>query len=344
MNFKKWVVMVLALVLALAMVTGCGPTDNGEGTEGNGDENPAPEVIKLRLGTNLPAQHTLTVGYQAVADAVKEKTNGQIEISVFPSEQLGKEKDVTDAIANNTGDMAVIGPGEMARRFAPCLIFDAPYVFDGADHLLAFANGSEGKKLWDDQAEQTNIRNLGMIYYGTRQVTSNTKAMSPSEMAGLKLRVPDQPMPLAYGKGLGAKPTPMAFGEVYLALQQGVVDGQENPVPTIVANKFNEVQDYLIRTGHVVASVGFIISEEKYQSIPEDLRAILDEEVAKGCVEMSNAILADEESLLSELEASGMEIVEPDVEAFRENCKFIFDEYASKWGEGLYETIQSVSY
>lgn len=342
MKFRKSLLTIILVGLIALSMVGCSSSEPAK-TDAPAETAKA-AVIKLRFATNLPVSHTVTIGYQAIADAVKEKTDGQIEITIFPSEQLGKEKDVTDAIANATGDMSGIGPGEMARRYAPALIFDAPYIFNGPEHLLAFANGEEGKKLWDEQAEQTNIRNLGMLYYGTREVTSNVEINTPADMAGFKLRVPDQPMPLAYGKGLGAKPTPMAFGEVYLSLQQGVVDGQENPVPTIVSNKFNEVQDYLIKTNHVVAAVGIIISEEKYQSIPDDLRAILDEEVAKGCEQISNNIRAEEESLIEELKAEGMTIIEPDVDAFKESCSFIYDEYKSKWGENLYDTIQSVEY
>src|SRR5699024_10738601 len=101
--------------------------------------------------------------------------------------------DVTENISNNAGDMAVIGTGEMARRYDPILIYDAPYVFDNANHLLAYANGEEGKKIWDDFAEETNIRNLGTFYYGTREVSTNgIAAETPDDFKGAKIRVPDQ--------------------------------------------------------------------------------------------------------------------------------------------------------
>ena len=308
-----------------------------------GQQEPENQVITLKLGTNLPAQHVITLGYQAIADDVKAKSNGRLVINVFPSEQLGKEREVVDGIAANVGDMSAIGPGEMARRFKPAMSFDAPYVFQSPEHLLKFANGPVGKKLWDDQAAKTNIRNLGMLYYGTRHITtSKVAAMTPADMEGLKLRVPDQPMALAYGKGLGAKPTPMAFGEVYLALQQGVVDGQENPIPTIVSAKFNEVQKNLILSGHVVASVGIIISEKRYQSLPADLQKILSDSVISGVEKISQQIVAAEKAQIEELKKSGMNIVEPDREAFMKGTSFIIKEYENEWGKGLYEEIQSV--
>ncbi len=325
------------LMMSLILIVGCGSVF------ANGQQEGGDKVITLKLGTNLPAQHVITKGYQSIADEVKAKSEGRLVIDIFPSEQLGKERDVVDGIAANVGDMSAIGPGEMARRFKPAMIFDAPYVFESPEHLLAFANGTKGKMLWDEQAEKTNIRNLGMLYYGTRHITTSTvAAMTPADMAGLKLRVPDQPMSLAYGKGLGAKPTPMAFGEVYLALQQGVVDGQENPIPTIVSAKFNEVQDNLVLSGHVIASVGIIISEKRYQSLPEDLQVILSECVLGGVERISQQIMDAENAQINELKSGGMNIVKPDVDAFRKGTAFIIKEYESEWGEGLYEEIQSV--
>jgi TRAP-type transport system periplasmic protein len=334
---KNISVLFLAIMMSLVIViAGCGKEKS---TTGGTGEDP----IELQLATNLPAQHPITLNYEKIAKDVAGKSDGRLVIKVFPSEQLGKEKDVTDSISNKTGDMAAIGPGEMARRYTPILIFDAPYVFESPEHMLAFSTSEEGKKIWDEFAKKTNLRNLGMFYYGTRHVTtSKVVAKTPEDMDGLKLRVPDQPMPLAYGKALGAQPTPMALGEVYLALQQGVVDGQENPIATIISNKFNEVQKNLILTGHVLASIGFVISEQKYQSIPEDLKEILTTAIQEGVKTISKEVEQDEAKQIEEMKKAGMNIVEPDKEAFKESAKELIEKYEAEWGEGLYEKVQAV--
>ncbi|MFD1065008.1 DctP family TRAP transporter solute-binding subunit [Oceanobacillus locisalsi] len=341
MSKSKWAFMVILVVGSILFIAGCGEGSDGDDGQADGADG---EDVVLQFGTNLPESHIMAQGYQKMADEVEENSNGRLKIDMYYSDQLGNERDVTESIAQDIGGMAAIGTGEMARRDDTLLIFDAPYVFESLEHMLDFANGEEGQKIWDDFAEETNIRNLGLMYYGARHVTTaNTEVHTPEDLNGVSLRVPDQPMPLAYGEALGANATPMELGELYLALQQGVVDGQENPLPTIHGNGFNEVQNNVILTGHVIAATGFVISEEKYQNLPEDLRTILDEAVETAVEDISADVVATEAEILEEFAEQGVNIIEPDLDAFRESSEYIYDEYEDVWGEGLYETIQGVA-
>jgi C4-dicarboxylate-binding protein DctP len=343
---KKFSILIMVLVMVGTMFTACGSdddeksTDNGNtGSETGSTENTDDNEwgnYELKLATNLADDHIATAAYKKFADEVDKATDGHVKIIVFPGEQLGKESDVTNAISMNSGDMVVIGPGEMTKYLPTLSFFDAPYVFDNGQMMTAFANSEEAMPLWDQMAEESNLRLLSMIYYGTRQITNNGYAATiPEEMNGCKLRVPDTEIAIQYGKGLGASPTPMSFGEVYMSLQQGVIDGQENPLTTIKSSAFYEVQENLVLSGHVVAAVGYIINEETWQSMPEDLQAIIMEEALKSSEELSQTIADQEADLVKEMEEMGMNIVEPDREAFKESCSSIYEDYADIWGDWL---------
>ena len=158
-----------------------------------------------------------------------------------------------------------------------------------------FANSDEVQSLYDSLAEKSNLRCLGMYYYGSREVTTNKyAAKTPAELKGCKLRVPDSEMAMAYGAALGATPVVMSLGEVYMGIQQGVVDGQENPLPTINSNAFYEVCDNLLMTDHVIAAVTYTMDENVWKSMPADLQDIVKECVFTSCDSITKDIQAQE--------------------------------------------------
>ena len=292
----------------------------------------------LKLATNLAEDHVACQGYYAFADAVEAATDGHVTVTVYSGEQLGKESDVTSAVAMSakTCDIVCTGPSELSKYDPVFSLFDAPYVFDDGDALVAFANSDKAHELYDTLAEASNLRCLGMYYYGSREVTTNGYAATePSGLAGCKLRVPDSEMAMAYGAALGATPTVMSLGEVYMGIQQGVVDGQENPLPTIDSNAFYEVCDNLLMTDHVIAAVTYTIDNNVWQSMPADLQEIVMQCVQDSCNSISEDIKAQEEGLIASLTEKGMNIVEVDKEAFKANAQSIYDDYADIWGDWL---------
>ncbi len=305
---------------------------------------PAGEVVKINFATNQPATHVVGPAYQGLVNELNEKGGGRIVARAFFSEQLGTEKEIVDLTANNINDVLCSpGPSEISTRFASLQLFDCPYMFRSPRHMLNFANGEASRKMWDAVAEATNLRVLGTYYFGTRHLTTNNlEVKAPADLAGFKLRVVDSPITLATGRALGANPTPLAYGELYLGLQQGVVNGQENPLANILAMKFYEVQNRLILTGHVTASVCFVISDSKWRSLPEDTRKIIQTAVNNAVDAASNAIISKEEAQIAELESRGMKVIRPNVEAFRANAASVADKYKGGWIDGLYELVQSV--
>ena len=244
-------------------------------------------------------------------------------------------------LATNLAEDHVACKGYYAFADAVKEATDAPYVFNDGDSMVAFANSDEVQSLYDSLAEKSNLRCLGMYYYGSREVTTNKyAAKTPAELKGCKLRVPDSEMAMAYGAALGATPVVMSLGEVYMGIQQGVVDGQENPLPTINSNAFYEVCDNLLMTDHVIAAVTYTMDENVWKSMPADLQDIVKECVFKSCDSITKDIQAQEAELQDTLKEKGMNIVEVDKDAFKANVQGIYDKYADTWGDWL-ATAQS---
>jgi tripartite ATP-independent transporter DctP family solute receptor len=340
---KKSIVVLFTLCLSLSLVlVACGSKETSKTTGTNGNEVTSPITIKLAHVEAI--DHPLSIGVKKMAEELKAKSGGRIILQDFPASQLGNPKDLADAVSNDVLDMTLSSPGELGRRHKPIMILDAPYLFRDLDHLRKTVNGPVGEGIWSPLAEKTNIRVLAGIYYGTRHVTTSKVAVkTPADMKGLKLRTPDVQISLANARGMGASPTPMAIGEVYLALQQGVIDGQENPIPTIIGNKFNEVQKYLILTEHMKAVNIVCISDKRLKSLPEDLRKIFLEVVRNFADTSSNTIKDVEDTKLAEIKQKGaMQVIQPDIEAFKQATKAVYKEFESQWGAGLYEKIQDV--
>lgn len=330
-NFRKIALTSLLVLLFATMLFAQGKKDGNE-------------VIKINFATNQPATHVVGKAYQGLVDELNAKGNGRINATAYFSEQLGNEKEIVDMIANDINDvLGAPGPSALSLYYKTLQLFDAPYMFRSPEHALAFANGPASQDMWDEFAKKENIRVLGTYYFGTRQLTCNNRnVQTPADLKGFKLRVIDSEITLATGRGLGANPTPLAYGELYLGMQQGVVDGQENPLANILAMKFYEVQDTLVLTGHVMAMVTFAMSETKWQSLPDDIKVIVQKAVKNAVAAGSEAIQGSEASMLAELQGHGMKVIQPNVDAFREGCKNVIGTFSANWKDGIYDVVQSV--
>jgi tripartite ATP-independent transporter DctP family solute receptor len=189
------------------------------------------------------------------AGEIEKRTAGKYHIDVFPASTLGKESDLNQGMTLGTVDMIISGLSFAARTMPRIGVGYYPYTFRDGEHLIKFSKSPLFKEMVDEYRTKTGIQITAMTYYGARHTTSNKPFTDCAGMKGLKMRVPDVPAYLALPKSCGANPTPIAFAEVYLALQNGTVDAQENPLTTIEAKKFYEVQKYVILTGHIVDSL-----------------------------------------------------------------------------------------
>jgi TRAP-type C4-dicarboxylate transport system substrate-binding protein len=192
--------------------------------------------------------------------------------------------------------------------------------------------------------EKRGMRMIAVDYYGKRHLTTGTKEVkSVADMQGFKLRVPEVDTFKAMAEAWGAKPTPLNFGELYLALSQGAVDGQENPLPTIQSGKLYEVQKYLVLTGHIITPRLVIVNETAWQKIPDADRAIVQSAIRTGAAWNDQEILAQEASLAETFKKAGMTIIDPDVESFRKPVLAkVPAMFEAKWGKGLWDRIRSL--
>ena len=207
----------------------------------------------LRWGDVVGGSHPQVQMIDRVAAEVKAKTGGRVEIQAFAGGQIGGSRDMIEAVANGSQQLVTEGAANFGAWIPSISVVEAPYIWRDPQHLIKALNGPLLAQYNQQLVKARGMRILGAVYYGTRHVTTSTKAVNTlADMKGLKLRVPENDVFKAMAESWGARPTPMNFNELYLALKQGVVDGQENPLPTIKSGKFHEVQKYLVLSGHIM--------------------------------------------------------------------------------------------
>lgn len=275
--------------------------------------------------------------YKAVeffAKEVKEKSNGKIEISIYPSAQLGDDRVMLKQLKDGALDFTL---GESARFqifYPEAEVFALPYMIPNFDIAKKAVLETEfGKNLFKKINKELGVSVLSVAYNGTRQTTSNKAINSIEDMKGLKLRVPNAATNLAFAKYVGASPTPMAFSEVYLALQTNSVDGQENPLPTIQAQKFYEVQKYLALTNHILNDQLYLVSNETFAELPKDLQKVVQDASAKAAEYHTKLFVDGEKELVDFFKSKGVTVTMPDAKPFKAALKPYYDEYLQKNGE-----------
>lgn len=356
-------IALIPIVTAMALVAGCGSKSTSESssagsstttavastTETDATSSSAASsandvVYSIEIGDLYAQDHPFAIAMDDMAKELNEQSGGRLNVTCYHNSTLGNEKEQVDAVASGTLTMALPGGGQLGQLYAPMLVFDAPYLIKDNVHLAKVLGSDVGKEIFDGLAENTDIRVLGAMYAGKRYVTTSDKSVvEPADMKGLKIRVPDQELSIANFKAYGASPTPMALSEVYLALQQGVVDGQENPLAQIMSQKFYEVQKYISSTCHVTQCVFLTANESFMQSLPEDLRKMVEDAAEKYCNSASEEIVDYEKTTIDELSSTyNMTVCDADQDAFKKLSESVIDEYSSKWGTGLYEKIQAL--
>lgn len=252
------------------------------------------------------------------AEEIKKRTNGKYDIQVFPASSLGKESDINQGLQLGTVDIILTGASFAGNSYKPLAITYFPFIFRDAEHQLKYARSDVFRELAKGYDDKTGNHITALNYYGARHVTSNKAISKPEDMKGLKIRVPDAPAYLAFPKSLGANPTPIAFAEVYLALQNGTVEAQENPLPTIEAKKFFEVQKNISLTGHIVDSLLTVVSGPLWGKLSADEKKVFSDVMQEAAERTGREIIASEARLVEEFKKKGNNVITVDKNAFRE--------------------------
>lgn len=281
-------------------------------------------------------------------DILEKITDGKIEVEIYHSGSLYPQDTQFDAMRRGNLEMGFTGSGTMSEYIPYLTMFTAGYFFKDYEHMTQTLNGAIGEKVFNDVAQKSGVRPLVAFYLGSRQLNliGDKKIETPEDMKGVKLRMPTSPAWLFLGRALGANPTPLAFSELYMALNSGTVDGQDNPLPTIQNAKFYEVTDQIILTNHIIDSVWPSINEELWQKMGPELQRkvkIAIEEAREYCDETN---LKRESELVEFFKSKGLKVYSPDINAFKEHVQQVYlqdEELTSSWDMGLYAEVQAIS-
>lgn len=267
-------------------------------------------------------------------EVVEENTN--YNISLFPGNQLGSTAEQMEQVM--MGSIEIMSSGDPG--FKEIEMLSLPYLMDSNEHWKHVLESNIGKEWEEDMKENQGLLTLGIIPRGPRVVSSNIEINSPEDLAGLKIRAPERDYYVETFKALGASPTPVDFGELYSAIDTGIVTAQENPLETIVAGGFMEIQSNISLTNHMYKPAFITVNNEFFESLsPEDQDVFY--EAALEAEETTNNLLEEEESAtLQSLEDDGIVISEPDLEKFEEQTQSVRDELGiDTWGEEDYKEI-----
>ena len=345
---KKFLALIMALVIVLSLVA-CGSSKTeapATSAAPAANDAPAAEANGEDYGTyNWTLAMTVaetTTNYKMVeyfANLVNEKSNGSITIDLYPGGQLANTTEQDEACVAGSIDMVTGMTSDLTDFVKEMALFDMPNVFDDIDHMRRFLESDYAKVQINKYCEASGIHMLAFSDAGFRQLTTNKPTASVADLANQKIRTMTNKYHMAYWNSV-ASAVPMQFNELFMGLQQGTVDGQENPYMNIVGNNLQEVQKYIVETNHVGHIIVFFMNNDLYQSLPENTRALIDEcaaeaaEFAKGVA--SESIEKDKQICLD----AGCEIVtfnDEDLATLRENAQIVYDMVKEDLGA---ETVQ----
>ncbi len=304
----------------------------------------AQQPIVIKLGNVQATGDIVQEGLKKFAALVAERTKGQIQVQIFPASQLGTEQELLEGVQLGTIHMFEGSTGSVGRFLPDLEAFAAPYIWRDPDHMLKVVRGPIGQELAERLVKSKGMRILDLGWlFGNRYLTTKNKAVyKPEDLKGVKVRVQPTGIYLETIKAMGASPVTMDFKEVYLGLQSGVIDGQENPAFVIFNNKLFEVQKYVMLTAHITQNQAIVINDKFFQGLSPEFRKILTEAAYEGGNYQNELILKSEKEYLDKLKEKGMVIVQPDVNAFREATKDVYKKFADKWEPRLVERIREV--
>ncbi len=337
-NFKKIASLGLALAL-VAIPTGCGnknKQDQGAGKDAGKDAGE--KQIVWKLSDIVTEDHNWNLGAKDFAKRVEEKTGGKLKIDIYPNSELGSEMEALNGILSGTVDMTI--SAESMSNWAPLAdLMAAPYAYKNEEHIQKVLSSDVGDKI-KKQIEDSGFKPLMYQLRTPRNLTSNKPISTPEEARGLKLRLSNTPLAIKCWEAVGANVNVMALNEVFTALNQGVIDSQENPYDMIYNSSFYEVQKYANETEHVVGYLFFIVGEKQFNALPEEMqKQVL--EAASESQEVINKLYFDTKNdYKQKLIEKGMMINEDvDKDAFRKAMEPAIKEYFDADSYKIYEKV-----
>ena len=333
---------VVSLLLALGMcfgLTACGQGDGGESTADNGGSS-STETITVRIATQHPDDYPSSQAMMKLAEDLEERSGGVLQCDVYTNNALGGELDILDQA--RTGTVEIIYCSPTAATMNPKInVFDLPFLFENYEQVEKVVSTEELMNEILGEFVDYGIRPMAAYETGLRVISSNKKIESLADLKGMKMRVPQAPISIAIFNALGANATPVAFNELYSALQQGVVDGQENGYPTFTSNRYYEVQKYIAESYHMWSINELFVSDVFWQKLTPELQEIVQTACEESGVYQRNLYREMQDSSKQEALDNGVEITYPDMTEWKEATESVYTDFYAEydWGEELVQKI-----
>lgn len=334
---KRLSAIILVMVLLVTVFTGCSPKSEPAPTTPTTPTAPTATVsepITIKLGHGQTEAHPYHLGAVRFKELVEKATDSRIKIDIYAAGTLGQERDLVEGTGLGTVDMCITTNAPLTNFSKNFSVYEFPYLFKDFDHVAAVLDGEIGKSLLN---ELNDIGIVGLAYFenGFRNMTTSAKPINTvADLKNIKIRTMESEIHIAAFNAMGANATPMSWGEVYTALSQGTIDGQENPLMAVRDGKIYEVNKYLAMTEHLYAPAELLINAKLFNSLSKEDQAILLDAADKAKIyerEEARKVNAD----VAAMEKAGMIVTRPDKASFIEAVQPVYDQYKAQYGEKL---------
>lgn len=336
---KRGFALFLVLAMLLLAISGCTRGGNEEGSNEVGSDG---DVYEFEVGHVVTTDHSYHLGLIKFAELADQKSNGKIKINIFPSGQLGNERDLVEGLTMGTIDMALSNSGNLAAFTDSYQVFDLPFLFRDNEHAHKVLDGEIGQNALKD-LESLGIKGFANWENGFFSTWNNKRAIeTPEDIKGLKIRANDNPIHIDSYNELGVSAITMGWSEVYTGISNGTVDGVSVSIPSMYTAKIQEVAPYISTSAEFYVTVILMMNKDLYDQLPAELQNVLEEaavETTKYQRDLNAQIEAD---ALKDLEENGFTVTHPDQKAFKEAVwQPIYDKYAEKLGKDKIDSIQN---
>lgn len=299
--------------------------------------------LKMNIGSTYGPDAPVHFGLEKFKELVEQRSKGEMEVHLHIGGAMGGEREVFEAMSSGGLEMGAMGSGDVSIFYPKWMVYEVPYVLRDADHFWKFWNGPLGKEVNEMILKERGVLTTGIVFRGARMLTANRPVKKPAELKGIKLRLPEVKSWVEIWKSVGAVPVVVTFPEVYMALKTGVAEAQENPMESIWSYKFYEAQKYLILTRHVYAAAKYQVSKKWLDTLkPEQQQLVIT--AWKDSADYANKLAVDfDKKLLTDLQAKGMTLIEPDLPAFQKAVQPAMEQLnKTLWIPGFYERVQAI--
>jgi TRAP-type transport system periplasmic protein len=339
-----WILLLVVTLLVVAPVFGGGSKETPVETKKEVVKE-VEETYEFTFAHHVQINHPAHEVYLDFAARAAQKTNNRVKINIFGAGQIGGLRDNAEGVSIGTIDMALVDFGTLAQKHPRAAVISLPFIFDGYEHMAKFVKSDVLADLIDETAKAINVRMLAFGYSGFRQIYSNDPVSKPSDMKGMKIRVPEITLWIDTFEAIGAIPTPIAYAELYTSLQTGVVDACELPSESQYSAKLNEVTKYVANTGHIFTENNIVMTESLFQSLPADIQKALleaaDEAYAYG---MRTAVQEGEQKWIDIMLKEGTIETSVDKAAFKAVVAPVWEKYIKNTGgQDLVDRIRALA-